>query len=133
MTTAINGWNSVNAVYERFGPTFIADNNTGGEQINISFTSLPTDPVTGATTRGLTHLDSASFILGRTVEVNVQINSAMSVNAAIAEVVAHELGHTQALGDCSHCGLHSTVMETGDAVTSINDSIGCHHRRVALM
>jgi len=69
-------------------------------------------------------LDSATFILGRMVEVDIQINSAMSANVAIAEVVAHELGHTQALGECSHCGLHSTVMETGDTVSSISDSIG---------
>jgi hypothetical protein len=85
---------------------------------------LPTDPQTGNVTRGLTHLDSASFILGRMVEVDVDINNGISVNSTIAEVLAHELGHTQALYECERCGLHTTVMETGDPVSSINDSIG---------
>jgi len=124
VTTGISGWNSMNGFYQCFGPTFIADNNTGSEQINLSFTSLPTDPQTGATARGRTQLDTATFFLGRLVEVNMQLNSAMSNNSTIAEVLAHELGHTQSLGDCFRCGLHSTVMETGDAVASINDSIG---------
>ena len=124
VTTGISGWNAMNGFYQCFGPTFIADNNVGGAHINLSFTSLPTDPVTGATARGRTRLDTATFILGRMVEVDMELNSAMSVNSTIAEVLAHELGHTQALGDCVRCGLHSTVMETGDTVSSINDSIG---------
>ena len=54
----------------------------------------------------------------------MQLNSAMSNSSTIAEVLAHEIGHTQAMNDCTRCGLHSTVMETGDNVSSINDSIG---------
>jgi hypothetical protein len=124
VTSGISGWNGMNGFYECFGPTFIADNNAGGEQINLFFAPLTTDPETGVVQRGVTHLESAIFILGRLVEVKIEINDQMTANSAIAEVVAHELGHTQSLADCPRCGLHSTVMESGDRVSSINDSIG---------
>ena len=124
VSSGISGWNSMNGFYECFGPTFVADNNPGGEQINMSFVPLSPNPETGGTRRGITHLERAIIILGRMVEVDIEINNQMTLNSAIAEVVAHELGHTQALADCNLCGLHSTVMETGDAVATINDSIG---------
>src|SRR5690349_16532308 len=124
VTSGISGWNAMNGFYECFGPTFIADNNPGGEQINMSFVAISPNPETGGTRRGITHLERAIIILGRMVEVDIEINSQMTVNSAIAEVVAHELGHTQALADCNLCGLHSTIMESGDAVPTINDSIG---------
>jgi len=124
VSSGISGWNAMNGFYECFGPTFIADNNVGGEQINMSFVPISPNSETGGTRRGVTHLERAIFILGRMVEVDIEINSQMTANSAIAEVVAHELGHTQALADCNLCGLHSTVMESGDQVASINDSIG---------
>lgn len=124
LSAGISGWNAMNGFYECFGPTFIVDNNPGGEQINLSFVSLPADPKTGVVERGVTHLATAVIILGRMVEVNIDINKQMTVNSTIAEIVAHELGHTQGLADCPRCGLHSTVMESGDPVLSINDSIG---------
>lgn len=124
LNSGISGWNAMNGFYECFGPTFIADNNPGGEQINMSFVPISPNPVTGGTRRGVTHLERATIILGRMVEVDIEINSQMTANSAIAEVVAHELGHTQGLADCPLCGLHSTVMESGDRVPSINDSIG---------
>src|SRR5689334_10504641 len=68
VNAGIAGWNGMNGVYECFGPTFIVDNNAGGEQINLSFVPLPTDPRTGSVQRGVTHLESAIFILGRMVE-----------------------------------------------------------------
>ena len=123
VSSGISGWNARNAVNECFGPTFIADNNSGGEQINMFFAPLAADAETGVVQRGVTHLESATFILGRLVEVKIEINNQMTVNSAIAEVVAHELGHTQGLADCDRCGLHSTVMESGDHA-GINDSIG---------
>ena len=123
LNSGISGWNTMNAIYECFGPTFIVDNNVGGEQINMFFVPLSAEAETGVIQRGATHLESAIFILGRLVEVKIEINSRMTVNSAIAEVVAHELGHTQALADCDQCGLHSTVMESGDQA-GINDSIG---------
>ncbi|HJT65897.1 MAG TPA: hypothetical protein VJ749_05560 [Pyrinomonadaceae bacterium] len=124
VNSGISGWNAMNGFYECFGPTFIADNNVGSEQINLFFVPLSPDPETGAIRRGVTYLDRAIFILGRLAEVRIEINNQMTVNSAIAEVLAHELGHTQGLWDCPRCGLHSTVMESGDAVSSINDSIG---------
>jgi len=116
VNSGLSGWNAMNAFLECFGPSFIADNNFGGQQINLSFESLPTNPLTGAVQRGVTHLPEATFILGRLVEVDIKLNNQMTVNSTIAEVLAHELGHTQALADCERCGLHSTVMETGDTV-----------------
>jgi hypothetical protein len=124
VSAGIAGWNAMNGFYECFGPTFIADNNAGGEQINLSFVPLPTDPRTGSTERGVTHLSTAVIILGRMVEVSIDLNNQMTVNSTIAEVLAHELGHTQGLADCLSCGLHSTVMESGDPALTINDSIG---------
>src|ERR1043165_1403496 len=124
VSSGISGWNGLNGFYECFGPTFVADNNPGGEQINLSFVSLSPEQRTGAIRRGVTHLETATIILGRIVEVDIEINNAMTANSAIAEVVAHELGHTQGLADCFKCGLHSTVMESGDLTSSINDSIG---------
>ncbi len=123
LNTALANWNAMNIFYECYGPTF-TPGGPAGEQINMSFTPLPPNPVTGGPVRGVTRLDMAILILGRIVEVDIGINNAMTSNTAIAEVIAHELGHTQALADCERCGLHSTVMETGDTVSSINDSIG---------
>jgi hypothetical protein len=124
VSSGISGWNAMNGFYECFGPTFIADNNFGGEQINMFFVPISPNPETGAIRRGRTYLDEAVFILGRLVEVKIDINSQMTVNSTIAEVVAHELGHTQALLDCKLCGLHSTIMESNDAIAAINDSTG---------
>ena len=124
VSSGISGWNALNGFNECFGPTFIADNNPGGEQINMSFVPISPNPETGGTRRGVTHLERAIIILGRMVAVDIEINNQMTVNSTIAEVVAHELGHTQALADCFKCGLHSTVMESGDLVPSINDSTG---------
>ncbi len=124
VSSGISGWNGMNGFYECFGPTFIADNNAGGEQINMFFVPINPDPETGALKRGVTRLPEAVFILGRLVEVRIDINNQMTSNSAIAEVVAHELGHTQGLADCPQCGLHSTVMESGDHTSSINDLIG---------
>jgi hypothetical protein len=70
LNSGISGWNTMNAVYSCFGPTFIVDNNVGGEQINMSFTTLPANPKTGAVQRGVTHLESAIFILGRDANHN---------------------------------------------------------------
>jgi hypothetical protein len=124
VSSGISGWNAMNGFYECFGPTFIADNNAGGEQINMFFVPISPNPETGGVRRGVTHLERTVFILGRIVEVDIEINNQMTLNSTIAEVVAHELGHTQALTDCVKCGLHSTVMESGDPVTNINDSTG---------
>src|SRR5690242_10908468 len=89
VSSGISGWNAMNGFYECFGPTFIADNNVGGEQINMFFVPISPDPETGATKRGVTYLDRAIFILGRLAEVRIEINNQMTVNSAIAEVVAH--------------------------------------------
>ncbi len=124
VSSGYGGWNTMNALYECFGPTFIADSNSAEEQINLSFTSIPNDPTTGATVRGKTHLDTATFTLGRLASVNVDLNSQLTNTTTIGELFAHELGHTQGLFDCTRCGLHSSVMEAGDAVSNINDSTG---------
>src|ERR1043165_6665571 len=78
LNSGISGWNTVNAVYECFGPTFIADNNPGGEQINMSFVPISPNPDTGGTRRGVTHLERATIILGRMVEVDIEINNQMT-------------------------------------------------------
>src|SRR5215813_8443856 len=125
VSSGISGWNAMNGFYECFGPTFIADDNPGsGTTINLSFESLVPDPDTGGIRRGLTDLAHATIFLGRMVEVSIKLNNQMTNNSTIAEVLAHELGHTQGLWDCVKCGLHSTVMESGDPVPTINDSIG---------
>jgi hypothetical protein len=62
--------------------------------------------------------------LGRLETIHSEINTQVTSTSTIAQTVAHEMGHTQGLGDCILCGLHSSVMESRDRVSSINDSIG---------
>ena len=115
--TALNNWN-VGCNW----PTFIEDFPQGGPIIILSSVNLGSG--TGAVTRGITHLDTAQIDNGRLHAVDISINSNMTNASTIREVVAHEIGHTHALLDCSGCGLHSSVMVADVTISNINDSIG---------
>jgi hypothetical protein len=121
LNTALANWTgAANGPVDCYGPHFGGAGN--GATVHFNWTNLGNSG--GTTTRGRTHLDTATFTSGRLSGVDIDINSNMTAAAAVTEVVAHEIGHTQALNDCTRCGLHSTVMEVGDNVSSINDSVG---------
>lgn len=96
----------------------------GNASISVNYAAINSSS-TGTIVRGQTYLDSAIFSSGtsgsRLNHVDMNIDTGVT---SPDEVFAHEIGHTFALNDCNRCGLHSTVMETGDQVTSENDLIG---------
>jgi hypothetical protein len=109
-------------------PQFIF--SSGNASINLTVGTIPaqlTDPggndavnvgtTTVSVARGLTDLRNATLSgsPSRLSKVNMYMNSGVTAAAAITEVLAHELGHTLALGDCyapSPCAYHSSVMNS---------------------
>jgi hypothetical protein len=119
--TALDNWSYVvGGTADCFGPTF-SSNGGDGPTLFVGYTSLPTSG--GVTVRGITHLESASFYAGRLWEVNIDLNINMTADDAITEVLAHEIGHTEALGHCDGCAAHSSVM-TSALPAGINGTIG---------
>ena len=97
--------------------------------LDLAYTAIPNQG--NQVVRGLTHLDTAGLTYRNGYSapygiwyIIVDINQNVTAIGAVTEVLAHEIGHTQALGDCTRCGRNSTVMESGDTVTSVNDLIG---------
>src|SRR5437016_8531060 len=121
---AVDNWSNQLASLAPCSVTFTTGAGSG-QVINIKYGPIPVDPQNPSkVTRGLTNYNDASYLNSRLESVPITINTAVTDPTAIMEVIAHEIGHTVALLDCVRCGLHSTVMESGDIVTSVNDSIG---------
>lgn len=54
----------------------------------------------------------------------MQINPAETNPTALTEVVAHEIGHLNFLGECSACSLGSSVMASGDVMNGTSGAMG---------
>ena len=146
LQAAVSSWNSSLLDNTTCGPFFTFGSLTPNATVNISyvaqsnFQGAPTTgnddtletSTTSTITRGLTDFGHAIVSAGKLSSINVYINSVMTANAAIQEVVAHELGHTLNLADCSYptCPLNSSVMVIVPAGTgaglklTVNSTIG---------
>jgi len=74
-------------------------------------------------TRGQCDWETAKYNLGRLYSIEIDINNQVTNTAALTEVVAHEIGHTFGLKDCVGCTIHSSVMDTLNAASSINSTV----------
>jgi len=125
LQTAMSNWNSqLSSLAPCSGVSFVDD--VGTPSIHIVYELIPPPDPTNPRKifRGTTDFTNAEFSNGRLSSVKITINNIVTDHTAITEVIAHELGHTEGLDDCDKCGLHSSVMEVGDAVPSVNASIG---------
>jgi len=136
LQAAVSSWDSSLLDNTTCGPFFTFGSLTPNATVNISYvaqTNFQGTPTAGnddtletstlsAVTRGLTDFGHAIVSAGKLSSINIYINSAMTANAAIQEVVAHELGHTLNLADCNYptCPLNSSVMETGTGTAALN-------------
>jgi hypothetical protein len=131
---AVDNWNQTFAAAGICrAPTLIISSPAGGPVITMSYIVIPNAPCpppsqATCATRGVTQFQNATFSLGFLETVNININSSVTIAAAITEVAAHEIGHTFGLADCSGCALNSTVMVSNPANlpagSTINTLIG---------
>jgi hypothetical protein len=82
----------------------------------------PPDPTTQA------HTDGGTNVAGQLVSANTKVNPAMTpfviapetIDLALTEMMAHEIGHTFGLDDCDGCTPGSSVMD--QAVEGMDDT-----------
>jgi hypothetical protein len=95
-------------------------------QFNIYFTNIPNSINPDGTvsynlgTMTPTYTSDGSHLFSAAIAINQYITDP----AAIAQVVAHELGHTFGLDDCPTCAANSSVMATPDTANSLNTTRG---------
>jgi hypothetical protein len=118
--TSYTNWNNAIVSTICSSPAFSGQDTTSPYRLSISY--APINPVNGKTIRGQT-TENSFDTGGRELTATTVINSAVTTDATITQVVTHEIGHTFALNDCNLCGINSTVMEAGDQVSSINSQI----------
>ena len=126
--TAIANWNL--ALSDQYcDAPFFSVLGGSGQTVNLTYNSIPNDPVSGNPILGRTDFGSGVFVSGRVFEVTMEINSnmipGMTMNAAkITETIAHEMGHTVGLDDCAGCAVNSSVMVSGATVSNVNVLFG---------
>lgn len=125
LQAAMSNWNSqLNSLAPCSGVSFVDDVGTPSIHIVDEFIPPPDPTNPRKIFRGITDFTNANFTNGRLSSIKITINNIVTDHTAITEVIAHEIGHTIGLADCDMCGLHASVMEVGDAVPSVNTSIG---------
>jgi hypothetical protein len=126
-STAITNWN---AAFAQVHCSPVLFQGSIGSDPTVTMNYAPIAPPAGCptcTTRGITYLSTATIQGGRLYHVQMTINSAVTGTAALTEVIAHEIGHTMGLADCSYpgCPIGSSVMESNvTGLTSVNQTIG---------
>ncbi len=120
--TAYLNWNDALATYFPCLPIGFQQ-LAGNASVNVNHTAIPLSG--GKTVRGLTHLDHAIFgPTNRLSHVDIDIDTGVTSNAAITDVLMHELGHTFGLGDCNGCAIGTTVMVPEVTISSEKQVIG---------
>lgn len=121
--TVVANWNA-GLAYSCNAPRFIL--NSSSYKLSMQYRPMPPEllpsppnpPNTYRITRGIMDI-SQTATDGRIVFADIFVNDAISNSAVLVEVLAHEFGHTLALGDCSLCVLNTSVMVTGYAAGGV--------------
>ena len=120
LASSIVGWNSALSAYiPCSGLSFSA--TTGTLTLSMSYVAIAQQ--NGHTIRGLTTGTTFDTTAHRLTGATTKINNLVTTPNTIASIITHEIGHTMGLSDCNKCGLNTTIMETGDTVSSINTQI----------
>jgi hypothetical protein len=121
VTNAITNWNNKTALMCGNVALFSSTSPGSIQTDYITFQAIPQSPG-GKTVRGQTDYVTTDSN-GRLRGAVTAINNLMTNPTTITQVVAHELGHTLGLNDCSQCGVNSTIMEVNDPVSTIDGQI----------
>jgi hypothetical protein len=102
--------------------TSVSNPSTGAGSLNVYYTTLNNVNPDGSDTvkRGVMTPTFNGF--GRLASATAGINQYITDNTTVTEVIAHEIGHTFGLADCTGCTFNTSVMNTG--ATTLNEEIG---------
>jgi len=107
LTGAINNWNAGLANYCN-APTFSFSFSSPNTQTVTRGPIPPPEP--GLVARGTNDLHISGRI--QYADMTVNENIPLTFPNVMTEVIAHEIGHTVGLNDCSGCDIYSNVMVT---------------------
>lgn len=143
-------FNCLKAVFESYNAVAGADGNSSGVRFNATYSSTPAATLTSPYTPGGANLavnapgitnglqvnkpqDMGSVILGsesigtdgtRRNSAVLNLNPNITDCKSMAQILAHEIGHTLGLKDCCHCPRASTVMNCGACAEAGTDANG---------
>jgi hypothetical protein len=121
---ALDAWFKNNSINAALTVTYTHTDHaqTGPGTLNIYYVPLNNDPATGQIARGVTSNKTFNADGSALTSATIAVNNRVTDPAAIAEVTAHEIGHTFGLKDCDTCAHGTTVMNTGGS--NYNDLVG---------
>jgi hypothetical protein len=102
-----NNWTAANASSNNSQVTYTFTSNQAG----ADFTVFHTPPTANPGVRGETVVSTDWF--DHTIHAETRLNTTETDPAVLAEVMVHEIGHPEGLGDCLTCDTSASVMGRG--------------------